>query len=90
MEQKYLMKVLENEARLNKIVEVLALSPAKHFNVSYLSIGIEIDAYTRSSDEASRTERLLQCFMIESEDIEISEYENEKGKFWVTKLYIGI
>lgn len=90
MEQKYLMKVLENEERLNKIVEVLALSPATHFNVTYGSQEIEIEAYTKSFQGSSRTEALLKCFRYASENIETTEFENSDGKFWVTKLTIEL
>lgn len=90
MEQKYLIKVLENEERLNKIVEVLALSPVTHFNISYCCIEIEINAYTRSFDGATKTEALLNCFRKGAEKLETIELENANGKFWVTKLYIEL
>lgn len=90
MEQKYLLKVLENEDRLNKIVEVLALSPATHFNVSYCDVEIEIDAYTRSFADSAKTEALMGYFRKGSENIETIELENSNGKFWVTKLYIEL
>lgn len=90
MEKNYLKRFVENEERINKIVEVLSLSPATHFNVSYCDVEIGIDAYTRSFADSAKTEALMGCFRFGSENMETIELENSNGKFWVTKLYISI
>lgn len=90
MEQKYLLKVLENEERINKFVEVLALSPAEHFQIEYTNAEIEICAYTHKFTDSQHTEILLSSFALKADRIETTELENSSGKFWVTRLYITI
>lgn len=90
MEKNYLVRILENEERINKIVEILALSPAKHFQISYTDADVEIVAYTHKSTSAQDVENLMRCFAIQTDRIETIELENSNGKFWVTKLYISI
>lgn len=90
MEKNFLSKVLENENRINKIVEVLALSPADHFNLSFTNQEVEIDAYTHKFAESEQTANLMRCFSTPQDHMETVELENTNGKFWVTKLNIGI
>ena len=90
MEKNYLERLLENENRLNKIVEVLALSPANHYQVSYTEAEVNIDAFTHTSADAKQTANLMRCFSTPGDKMETVELENTNGKFWVTKLYIGI
>lgn len=90
MEKNFLMKVLENEERINKIVEVLALSPAEHFQIEYTFAEIEICAYTHVITNKGQVENLMRCFAFKSDRIETIELENSNGKFWVSKLYISI
>lgn len=90
MEKNYLVRILENEERINKIVEVLSLSPAKHFQISYTDADVEIDAYSQKSTSAQHVENLMRCFAIKTDRIETIELENSNGKFWVSKLYISI
>lgn len=88
MEKNYLVSIIEIEDRMNKIVEVLALSPADHFQVEYTNAEVEICAYTHKSTDEQRTANLLRCFASKSDRMETIELENSNGKFWVTKLYI--
>lgn len=90
MTKNFLVSILGIEDRLNKIVEVLALSRANHFQVGYTIAEVEIDAYTHKSTEAQQTENLLRCFATKEDQIETVELEDSNGKFWVTKLHIEI
>lgn len=90
MEQNFLLRILENEERINKIIELTALSPADHFQVEYTNAEIEICAYTHKFADAQQTQALLNCYRKGSEKLETTELENSSGKFWVTRLYISI
>ena len=90
MEKFYLKMVLEFEERVNKIVEVLALSPARHYQVSYSSAEISITAFTSAKDDAQQVENLMRVFAWSADKIEMRSHENEDGKFWVISLTIPI
>lgn len=90
MEKNYLTRILEIEERINKIVEVIALSPADHFQVEYTNAEIEFCAYTHKSTDEQQTGNLMRCFATKADRMETIELENSNGKFWVTKLYISI
>lgn len=90
MEKKFLVSIFENEDRMNKLVKVLALSPAKHFQIEYTNDEIEICAYTHQLSDAQQTETMLLFFATKADRIQTIELENSNGKFWVSKLYISI
>ena len=90
MEKNYLRRVLENEDRVNKLVEVLALSPARHFQVSYSSVEISLTAFTRNMDDATQVEDLMRIFASSTDKLEMRGHENEDGKFQVISLSIPL
>lgn len=90
MEKKFLVRIFENEDRMNKLVKVLALSPAAHFQIEYTNEEIEIGAYTHQISDAQQTETMMLFFATKTDRIETIELENSNGKFWVSKLYISI
>lgn len=90
MEKSYLRRVLENEERVNKLVEVLALSPARHYQVEYSSGEISLMAFTRKMDDAQQVENLMRVFASSTDRMEMREHENEDGKFQVISLSISL
>lgn len=90
MEKLYLKMVLEFEERVNKIVEVLALSPASHFKVNYDFDGIELTAFARKMDDAQQIENLMRIYAFSADKMEMRAHESENGKFWVISLTIPI
>lgn len=90
MEQNYLKMLLEHEERLNKIVEVLALSPATHWHVDYYRTKIELCAYTHQKEDTQQVENLLRVFANSTDRIEMSAFQDESSKFWTTKYIIEL
>lgn len=90
MEKLYLKMVLEFEERVNKIVEVLALSPARHYTVNYCSAEISINAFASDKDDAQQIENLMRTFAWSADKMEMRAHESENGKFWVISLTIPI
>lgn len=90
MEKNFLVSIFKNEDRMNKLVKVLALSPAEHFQIEYTNAEIEICAYTYQISDAQQTETMMLFFATKTDKIETIELENSNGKFWVSKLFITI
>lgn len=90
MEKFYLKSILENEERVNKIIEVLACSSASHFKVSYDSYEIELTAFADEKDDAQQVANLMRVFSSSTDKLEMKELENVDGKFWVISLTIPI
>lgn len=90
MEKLYLKMVLEFEERVNKLVEVLALSPASHYQVHYYHDEIAITAFASDKDDAQQVENLMRVFAWSADKMEMAAHENEDGKFWVISLTIPI
>lgn len=88
MEKLYLKMVLDCEEHVNKIVEVLALSPASHYTVNYSSAEISITAFARDKDDAQQVENLIRTFAWSADKIEMRAHENDNQKFWAISLTI--
>ena len=90
MEKNYLKRVLENEERVNKLVEVLAISPTSHYQVEYGRFEISLSAFANTKDDAQQIENLMRIFASSTDKMEMQALDSERGKFWIIGLAIPL